>query len=391
MGIGTIKQDTVNWKTICLSTLKQIEGIHTGSAFHHQDIHATYLSLEQITGLDYCRGFLIASADDEVGIWRTDDYELIGLFSVPKRISCLKVQDAKMLVFGHSSGHITVWRLDICNDTCQATLCQEYYGHTGVIMSISLSIDIDLILSGATDFMAKVWCLSTGSLVKTLACHSHWVIQVNLLPTLGCFNSRTLYQGKHSLLTKTRDHVRIFSWPSESKDGNIFGDMNEVETSVIEIPLNPVHNFYTPGCYVQNGKVSYVKQSMVKDDEDGNAEIVMESLATRTRVCEVYLKRKVRKLLAIGEKFALILLPHSHTNKYNLLVIEVSSGNVIGGCHLPHSSSTTPDLAQVVVGETRWLDGLELLKPHDMVIALGMLNGQIRVVTWRDLGDRLTG
>ena len=61
MGIGTIKQDPVNWKTICLSTLKQIEGIRTGSAFHHQDIHATYLSLEQITGLDYCRGFLIAS------------------------------------------------------------------------------------------------------------------------------------------------------------------------------------------------------------------------------------------------------------------------------------------------------------------------------------------
>lgn len=61
MGIGSIKQDAVNWKALCLSTLKQIEGIGTGSAFHHQDIHATYLSLEQITGLDYCRGFLIAS------------------------------------------------------------------------------------------------------------------------------------------------------------------------------------------------------------------------------------------------------------------------------------------------------------------------------------------
>jgi hypothetical protein len=55
------------------------------------------------------------------------------------------------------------------------------------------------------------------------------------------------------------------------------------------------------------------------------------------------------------------------------------------------SSSTTPDLAQIVVGETGWLDGLEQLKPHDMVIALGMLNGQIRVVTWQDLRDRLTG
>jgi hypothetical protein len=48
-------------------------------------------------------------------------------------------------------------------------------------------------------------------------------------------------------------------------------------------------------------------------------------------------------------------------------------------------------LAQVVVGETGWLDGLEQLKPYDVVIALGMINGQIRVVTWQDLADRLTG
>lgn len=276
-------------------------------------------------------------AVDQVGIWRTDDYELIGLFSVPKRISCLRVQDANMLVFGHSTGHITAWSLDICKNICQASLCQEYYGHTGVIMSLSLSTDIDLVLSGATDFMAKVWCLSTGCLLKTLSYHSHWVIQVTLLPALHCINSRTLYKGKHSLLTKTRDHIRIFSWPKESKDGNMFGDMDEVEKSIIEIPLNPVYNFYTPGCCVQNGKVSYVKQSMVKDEEDGNAEIVLESLATRTRVCEMYLKQKVRKLLAVGEKFALVLMPHSHANKCNLLVIEVSSGNEIGGCHLPHS------------------------------------------------------
>jgi hypothetical protein len=44
-----------------------------------------------------------------------------------------------------------------------------------------------------------------------------------------------------------------------------------------------------------------------------------------------------------------------------------------------------------VVGETGWLDGLEELKTNDVVIALGMINGQIRVVTWQDLGDRLTG
>jgi hypothetical protein len=61
MGIGLLKQDDVNWKTLCLATLKQIEGLQTGSAFHHKDIRATCLSLEQITGLDYCKGFIIAS------------------------------------------------------------------------------------------------------------------------------------------------------------------------------------------------------------------------------------------------------------------------------------------------------------------------------------------
>jgi hypothetical protein len=61
MGIGLLKQDDVNWKTLCLATLKQIEELRIGSAFHHQDIRATCLSLEQVTGLDYCKGFLIAS------------------------------------------------------------------------------------------------------------------------------------------------------------------------------------------------------------------------------------------------------------------------------------------------------------------------------------------
>lgn len=61
MGIGLVKQDAVNWKTLCLAALKQIEGMRTGSAFHHRDIRATCLSLEQVTGLDYCDGFLIAS------------------------------------------------------------------------------------------------------------------------------------------------------------------------------------------------------------------------------------------------------------------------------------------------------------------------------------------
>ncbi|PSN40960.1 hypothetical protein C0J52_19221, partial [Blattella germanica] len=374
LGIGSLKDavSETNWKSLCIATLRQREGIRTGLAFRHQDLRATCLTLEQITVVDYCNGYLIASKEI-------------------KRISCMKVEDMKMLVLGHSSGHITSWNLDISEDNCDLCLWKDYFGHTGVIMSISLSIELDLVLSGGTDFMAKIWILSTGTHVQTLSCHTHWVIQVTLLPTLERCNDRTLFTGKHSLLTKTRDHIRIFSWPTISDDGCVYGNLDEINNSVVEIALNPVQNFYTPGSYVHNGNVAYIKQSMVKDDEDGNAEIVLESLETGLPVAEVHLRRKVRKLLAVGDKFALILLPHSHSDKFNLLVVELESGSVAGGCHLPHSSSTTPDLAQVIVGETGWLNGLENLKPHDLVVALGMLNGQIRVVTWWDMRDKLTG
>ena len=77
-------------------------------------------------GISQCLLFLCPGADDQVGIWRTEDYELIGLFPVHKRISCLKVHDAKMLVCGHSTGHITTWSLNICQDSCEARMLNKY-------------------------------------------------------------------------------------------------------------------------------------------------------------------------------------------------------------------------------------------------------------------------
>ena len=56
-----MKIPEMNWKTLCITTLRQLEGLRTGVAFYHQDIRATCLTLEQITGVDYCNGYLIAS------------------------------------------------------------------------------------------------------------------------------------------------------------------------------------------------------------------------------------------------------------------------------------------------------------------------------------------
>ncbi|CAG2054905.1 unnamed protein product [Timema podura] len=46
--------------------------------------------------------------------------------------------------------------------------------------------------------------------------------------------------------------------------------------------------------------------------------------------------------------------------------------------------SSTPDLGQLVVGNTGWLEGLGRHRPRDLIVAQGQLCGQIQVVTWSD-------
>ncbi|XP_067009346.1 F-box/WD repeat-containing protein 2 [Anabrus simplex] len=388
LGSGPVEEECVNWKSLCLSTLKLVEGIHNGTAFRQHDIKATCLSLEHITGLDYCKGFLIGCADNLVGVWRAEDYELISLFSVLHRISCVQICDGKLLAFGHSTGHITTWHLN--TDRYDATPFQEYRSHAGVIMSLSVCSEIDLMVSGASDSLAKIWCVSSGTLLRTLFDHSHWIVQVTLLPFLDSKPNKTLFERRHTLLTMTRDHVRIFSWKADSECKSVYGDINTIDESHLVFPLKSVLHFFTPGCHVNAGKVIYINQTMVTEEEAGNAEIIFKSLATQNVVGRVKLFTKVRKLLAVGDKFALLLLPQGHAF-FNLRIVELSTGKMIGGCYLPHSSSSTPDLAQVVVGETAWLNGLSQQQPDDLVVALGLPKGRIRVVTWRDLQETSTG
>ncbi|GLG95355.1 F-box/WD repeat-containing protein 2, partial [Gryllus bimaculatus] len=328
-------------------------------------------------------------ADYQVGIWHAKDFELLVVFQVPYRISCVHVYKSCLLAVGHNNGCLTTWSLSL-TDGCTGLFRHEYRSHTGVVMSVNVNCDIDLMISGATDFTAKLWSISSGSLLKTLVPHSHWVVQVTLLPTLENDNSKTQFSGVHSLLTMTRDHVRIYSWNVHSEGKEKYGDVSTIDKSVIELPLNSVHKFFTPGCHVVDGNAVYVKQTLIKD-EHGDAEIVFQNLVTQKVSRRVQLKQKVRKLLAVGEKFALLLLPHSHYSKLNLLIIELSTGNVIGGCHLPHSSSSTPDLSQVTLGEVDWLKDLSMHKPDDIVIALGLPRGQVRAVTWRSLKEGTTG
>ncbi len=50
-----------------------------------------------------------------------------------------------------------------------------------------------------------------------------------------------------------------------------------------------------------------------------------------------HINQKVRKLLAVGERFALALLPFVDSKYKNLVVIDLREKKIIGGCSVPHS------------------------------------------------------
>nr|CAD7438920.1 unnamed protein product [Timema bartmani] len=376
----------IDWKARCVLALTLLESFRTGSAFVHQDVKSMCVTFGQIIGIDHFQGLLFAIADDQVGVWSTDSFQLVGLFSVPYRISCLKAYGSHSLALGHSPGHVTTW--NIKSNQGEAQMYRDFRGHTGVVMCVSVSPEIGLLVSGATDFTARVWCLRGGGLLQTLLSHNLWVVQVFFPPSLSTVNVSC---DRHSLVTVTRDHIRVYSWLAAwRRDSECcllacqdHGSLETIDPCTMEIPLNNDHSVFTPSCHLFCGKLEwrfgdcshrlyshilsadimkltnqlndnssflttcvcatdfvrvYVRQSKVREDEPGNAQLVFHDLTTGNPGRTLFLGLKVRKLLAVGAKFGLILLHHRHPYGPNLLVVDLYSGESLGGCYLPHSS-----------------------------------------------------
>ncbi|XP_046401151.1 F-box/WD repeat-containing protein 2-like [Ischnura elegans] len=390
LGIGLLEREEIDWKQECLNALRVIAGMRSGSAFQHREFTATGLTLDHVTGLHYSDGLLVGSAEDQVGFWRTTDYELVAIFSVPYRVSCLRL-NRSTLILGHTNGCTTAWCVRTnginsaaSNDWCRADMTKEFRGHTGVVMSVSACTKLDLLVSGSTDFTAKLWSIKSGALIKTLVGQTHWIIQVSLFPysNKSCSEER----GENRLITKTRDSIHLYSWPKKSstKEGMSIANIASLEGSKKVVSLHPVGNFVTSGCHIVGKSLVFVRQTWTQG-HNGQAEIVFHDTERLECTKKIGLKLKIRKLLAVGKVFALILQPWVKHQHFNLTVINITNGEIVGGCYVPHSSSATPDLAQITIGNVSWCDGLTFLRPDEIVVGLGLPFGVIHIVTWQDL------
>ena len=193
---------------------------------------------------------------------------------------------------------------------------------------------MDVIASGSTDHRARLWRLSDGVLLRSLDSQSHWTVTVQL---------RALDDGSNALLTMSKKEIHVFRWKGEDELRVL-----PPSTPSAVVPLKPEGSyqelrdaFFTPGLALSGdgGQVTFVRQMPLFETQTiGDADIITVDVGTGRTLNGVHINQKVRKLLAVGKRYALALLPYVDAKVYkNLAVIDLAEKRIIGGCTVPHS------------------------------------------------------
>ena len=168
------------------------------------------------------------------------------------------------------------------------------------------------------------------------------------------------FVGKNILLAMTKNDISLFSWTDND-------DLSNVSVPNFVIPLHdagaiaaavPDHRLFTPGLCLSGQSIVFVRQELPEAQRPTDAQIVFADANTGKILKSISVKHKIRKLLGCGDRFALILTPYVDDEFKNLLVVDVASAEVVGGCVVPHSKTSSPDVPTVDVCDINWLNGI---------------------------------
>ncbi|CAL4060466.1 unnamed protein product, partial [Meganyctiphanes norvegica] len=367
MDISHVLEDP-RWHNIYVQSLNQMTALKTDTAFSESFIYLQNCKTA-VKAVDYQHGFLCTvSEEDYINIWQLEKNIPVMAFPVDRAVSCIKFHPHFLLVCGHFVGMLTSWDLsEMANLNCatydfeqSAVDCPDLFlknkfkMHSGPIFSCDFSQELNLLVSGGGDECIKLWCLSTGLVVRSLPNQNHWVLKVILMPDLS-------FSSQHTIICMTRDDVNKIRWSAAGDENSCtlslidrMGSIDELDIQVC-IKLNAgKNNFFTPGLQHSSKFIGLIRQ----DIDEKNATLMIYNIYSFELVYEVSLQFKVKKLLALGNRYALLLTVGSILYSSTLIIVDIVTGKVIGSHTVPHSKMTTPDGAQLVVGDTQWLDGL---------------------------------
>jgi len=434
-------------KLHCIKGLRLRQELCTGSAWQQEGLVNLVKPPGRFSALHHHRGHIaggtadsshtlaIEESGESVVIWTVQDNRVAVSFPVSGSVSCIKLEYPSLVVCGHFDGTLSAHQVSgVGTGSSKLThaepsypntpgkLLQKFRLHTAPVLSLDFDIDEDVLVSGSADCSTKIWELSSGRLLKTLASQSHWVLSVIFASHLNQWVP--CYKGRQLLLIMTRDDIQLYTWhpdrPSDPEDNAIKASQEETsqnpereteeeiggKTANVQepkeqqiklkdladrdlyIPLKSVTDaiqsfFFTPGLHFDGRNISFVRQIPMFDTQTiGDADIVTVDAGSSKLVGSVHINQKIRKLLAIGRRFAVILLPFADSKYKNLAIVDLQKREVIGGCTVPHSRASTPDFSQVSIGETSWLDGFSEGCTRGLVACMALADSSIHTVIW---------
>jgi len=355
-------EDANFMRRLVARSLGQRKSVRSGKAFKVRKI------LEEnpnFTVTD-CRDNLLAAANvydissgkGVIALYDLDsDVEIIRLKQNPEfGFPCaIKLFSEELVCVGYVSGKLACYRVSPTSDGDR--LVMVTYMHPtpqGSIYCMGGCTGTNVFICGGSDCKAYVWDLEAPT--------QQWFLGLIQNPLDEAMVSANVCEG--AIVTASKRFIRIYKYGDKSniaaavqsqpwrKISLDTGLENVVEPALAEA-------FFTPGVHYRDGTVTFVRQRPLFETATiGNADIVTVDCSSGNEMSTTHVNQKIRKLLAVGSRFALALLPFFDASYKNLIVIDLHEKKVVGGCTVPHSKSTTPDISQIALGNTSWLDGL---------------------------------
>lgn len=235
-------------------------------------------------------------------------------------------------------------------------------------------------VSGSADMTVRAWQASDEKLLKILNGFNQWIVKVLLQHSSQ--HSIEKFQKEHILLVMSTDSITLYSWQEESSIQDI--------VLQYQIPLKAADCFYlenvsfTPGLQLFGNQIAFVRQVAMFDTHTvGDADLVIIDANTGQLKKSIHINQKIRKLLAVGEKYALILLPYVGPNYQNLAIVDLHQRKIVGGSTVPHSTANNPEFTHIDIGQNKtWLNGFQSEGNQDLLVAMATVEKSLHLVNW---------
>ncbi|XP_037073167.1 F-box/WD repeat-containing protein 2-like [Pollicipes pollicipes] len=324
------------WKELFLGTSRTLWRMKTRQAFEKVSLKMPVGHGGKVIALDYHDDHLVAASEfATLFVWRLGENECVLTFGAFLPISCLKFTQGKFIVCGHYNGQLSSYDIsDTSGDPERAERLRERLRRHSLEEPEERS-------EGAVRLLRRFWV------------HSGPVFCLDYSEELDI------------LVSGSADNtVKIFSLGS----GLLLNTL-------------PRHSHWVVRVLLRTG----VHRSPPTNNKISTASIVQYNLRTRVLSTRIVVSFKVKKLLAIGSRYAILLAPYAQESCPNLYFVNLNTKEVIASEKVPHSRLSTPDAAQMAMGELGWLDGFDGEPGEGGVIAaMGTEKSrEVFVLRWR--------